>query len=60
MKQDSPTKAATTKEYVAVRSLSIEDASFLPGDQITESSLELLPPGRLDKLLRGGWVRAQH
>ena len=56
---DAPS-ASRAPRYLATRSLSIGDASFLPGDQMTESSLELLPPGRLDQLLRGSWVRAQH
>ena len=43
--------------YVAVRSLSIEASSYHPGDALSESDVGVLLPGRIEVLLRGGWVR---
>ena len=56
-KPESAPSASRVPEYVATRALSIHEASFLPGDRLTEASVEQLPPGRLNQLLRSGWVR---
>ena len=48
------------KEYVAVKALSIMDASYLPGDSLSEESIQQLPTNRLKQLVSGGWLRPQN
>ena len=49
---------ATPGRYEVLKSLSIDEDSHFPGDRLDAKALAALPPGRLDQLVRGGWLRA--
>jgi len=46
-------------DYIVVKALSILEDSFMPGDRLTEDSIDQLPPGRLAQLVRTGTLRRQ-
>lgn len=43
-------------EYVARKAISIGPHVFGPGDPITPEALDVLPPGRLEQLVRQRWL----
>ena len=44
--------------HEVLKALSIGEDSFFPGDRLDPKALAALPPGRLETLTRGGWLRA--